>query len=319
MTVQLGVVMDPIQSIKMAKDTTFGMLLAAQARDWDIWYMEQADLWVKDGRAHARMRKLRVQEDPQHWFDFLEEKDAPLKELDALLMRKDPPFDMEFVYTTYALERAEEEGVLVLNKPQALRDANEKFYLSWFPQCAPETLITRSASRIKDFVLEHDRAVLKPLDGMGGASIFSLKADDPNLNVCIETVTKLGKSFAMVQKFIPEISQGDKRLLLIDGEPASYVLARIPPKGEFRGNLAVGGTGVAQPLSDRDRWIAEQVGPTLREKGMIFVGLDIIGDYLTEINVTSPTGMREINKAYKIDLGGQLMDAIQRKLDARNA
>jgi len=318
MTVQLGIVMDPLQSIKVAKDTTFAMMLAAQSRGWDLWYMEQGDIWVKDGSPPARMRQVRVQDHPLHWFDILSDKLAPLRDLDAILMRKDPPFDMEYIYTTYALERAETEGVLVFNKPQALRDANEKFYLSWFPQCAPETLITRSSAQIKDFVQQHYRAVLKPLDGMGGASIFSLKADDPNLNVCIETVTRLGRAFAMVQQYVPEITLGDKRLLLIDGEPAPYVLARIPQGTDFRGNLAVGGKGVAQPTSERDRWIAQQVGPTLREKGMIFVGLDIIGDYLTEINVTSPTGMREINKAYDTDLGGQLMDAIQRKLDAHS-
>ena len=319
MSYHIGVVMDPIQRINIAKDTTFGMLLAAQARGWSIWYMEQDDLWIRDGSPSARMRLLRVQEDAKDWYHFEEEKEAPLRDLDALLMRKDPPFDMEFVYTTYLLERAEEEGVLVLNRPQALRDANEKLYTAWFPQCTPPTLVTRSAARLKAFLQEHDRAVIKPLDGMGGTSIFSLRVGDPNVNVCIETLTQGGRRFAMIQRYLPEITAGDKRILLIDGEPVPYALARIPQGDEFRGNLAVGGKGVAQPLSERDRWIAEQVGPVVREKGMIFVGLDVIGDYLTEINVTSPTGMREINKAYKLDLGGQLMEAIERKLKARQA
>ncbi|MEM1007431.1 MAG: glutathione synthase [Myxococcota bacterium] len=314
MTVQIGVVMDPIQSITTYKDTTFAMLLAAQAKGWQVWYMQQKDLWCRDGRTWATMQHLWVKDDAQHWFTLGEAQEQPLASLDVVLMRKDPPFDMEYVYTTYLLERAEEEGLLVLNKPQALRDANEKCYTAWFPEHTAPTLIARHAKRIKDFLQEHQHIVLKPLDGMGGKSIFSLKQGDPNVNVCIETLTDNGSRFAMAQRYLPEIQSGDKRILLIDGEVVPYALARIPTGDEFRGNLAVGGKGVAQPISAQERKIAEQIGPKLNELGMIFVGLDVIGEYLTEINVTSPTGLRELDAAYDLDLGGQLMDAIAKRL-----
>ncbi|OGI43645.1 MAG: glutathione synthase, partial [Candidatus Muproteobacteria bacterium RBG_16_64_11] len=283
---KLGVVMDPIGSIAFHKDSTLAMLLEAQARGWELHYMEQADLFLRDGEAHARRRHLRVFADPGRWFEFGAESTAPLAALDVVLMRKDPPFDMQYVYTTYLLERAEAAGVLVVNKPQSLRDCNEKLFTAWFPQCTPPTLVTRAAARIRDFLAEHGDIILKPLGAMGGASVFRLRTGDPNVNVAIETLTRDETEYAMAQRFIPEIASGDKRILLVDGEPVPYALARVPAPGETRGNLAAGGRGVGVPLSERDRWICGQVGPVLRERGLLFVGLDVIGAWLTEINVT---------------------------------
>ena len=306
--------MDPIQNINIKKETSFAMLLAAQSRGYELFFMEMADLYMLDGTAYGTMKPLTVKDDPNDWFSLGEQMDVPLTDLDTILMRKDPPFDTEFIYATYMLEQAEQGGTLIVNKPQSLRDANEKLFTAWFPQCTPDTLVTRSEAKIRDFYQTHGDIILKPLDGMGGASIFRVKPNDPNLGVIIETLTDYGKVFAMAQRFIPDITTGDKRILMIDGEPIDYCLARIPAKGETRGNLAAGGTGVAQPLSDSDRWIAEQVGPTLKEKGLIFVGLDVIGDKLTEINVTSPTCIKEIENAYDVDITGKLFDAIESKL-----
>ncbi len=314
MTVHLGVVMDPIAAITPRKDTTLAMLLAAQARGWHLHYLEMADLWLRDGRAFGRMRALRVHDDDRHWFELQEERIAPLAELDVVLMRKDPPFDMEYVYATYLLEQAEQEGLLVVNRPRSLRDANEKLFTAWFPECTPPTLVCRDMARLKEFVLEQVDTILKPLDGMGGTSIFRLRTGDPNLNVIIETITRHGQRYVMAQRFIPEVDQGDKRILLIDGEPVPYALARIPASGETRANLATGGTGVGRPLSPRDRWICEQVGPVLRDKGLLFVGLDVIGDFLTEINVTSPTGARELDRQFGLSIGDQVMACIDRKI-----
>jgi glutathione synthase len=311
---KLGVVMDPIGSIAFHKDSTLAMLLEAQARGWELHYMEQADLFLRDGEAHARRRRLRVFADPGHWFEFGTESTAPLAALDVILMRKDPPFDMQYVYTTYLLERAEAAGVLVVNKPQSLRDCNEKLFTAWFPQCTPPTLVTRDAARIRDFLAEHGDIILKPLGAMGGASVFRLRAGDPNVNVAIETLTRDATEYAMAQRFIPEIASGDKRILLVDGEPVAYALARVPAPGETRGNLAAGGRGVGVPLSERDRWICGQVGPVLRERGLLFVGLDVIGAWLTEINVTSPTCVRELDALYGLNIGGRLLDAIAARL-----
>ncbi len=311
--------MDPIGSIKIKKDSTFAMLLAAQARGWTIRYMEQADLFLRDGQTYARQRSLKLFDDSQTWFELGEESTEALATLDVLLMRKDPPFDMEYVYTTYLLERAEEAGVLIINKPRSLRDANEKLFTAWFPQCTPPTLVARRGDTIRRFLGEHGDIILKPLDGMGGMSIFRLRQNDPNVSVVIETLTVNQTRFIMAQRFIPEIAQGDKRILLIDGQPVPYALARIPALGETRGNLAAGGKGVGMPLSDRDRWICAQVGPTLRDKGLLFVGLDVIGDYLTEINVTSPTCIRELDGLYNLNIGSQLMDAITARLSNRQA
>ena len=311
---RLGVVMDPIGSINIKKDSTFAMLLEAQARGWEIHYMELGDLFLRDGAACARRRPLKVFEDPSRWFEFGPEATSVLSELDVILMRKDPPFDMEYVYATYLLEQAEAAGVLVVNKPRSLRDANEKLFTAWFPQCTPPTLVTRQAALIRDFLAEHQDIILKPLDGMGGASVFRLRREDPNVNVVLETLTHKETRYAMAQRFIPEITQGDKRILMVDGEPIPYALARIPAAGETRGNLAAGGTGTGVALSERDRWICREVGPTLRERGLLFVGLDVIGDYLTEINVTSPTCIREIDAGAGTNIAGLLLDAIEPRL-----
>ena len=314
MSVKLGVVMDPIGDINTKKDSSLAMLLAAQARGWSLHYMEVSDLYVRDGEAAARMRSLSVTDSPDGWFELGADEDRPLSELDVLLMRKDPPFDMEFVYATYVLERAEAGGVLVVNKPSSVRDANEKFFTAWFSQCCPPTLVTRRHASLHRFLEEHQDMVVKPLDGMGGASIFRVSSTGANTNVIFETLTAHESRFAMAQRYIPEIVDGDKRLLMIDGEPLPYVLARVPGPGDMRGNLAAGATGVGRELSERERWIAGQVGPVLREKGLIFVGLDIIGDYLTEINVTSPTCIRELDGFFGLDIAGQLMDTIAAKL-----
>jgi glutathione synthase len=316
MTRTLGVVMDPIAAIHVKKDSTLAMLLAAQKRGWTIRYMEQGDLFLKDDIALARARALQVFDDEQRWYQLGEARVQPLAEFDAILMRKDPPFDIEYVYTTYLLELAEARGTLVVNNARALRDANEKLYCARFPQCIPPTLVTRDAVRIKDFLRQHGDIVVKPLHTMGGRSVFRLRDGDQNTNVVLETMTDHGARFTLAQKYLPEIASGDKRILLIDGEPVPYALARIPAEGELRGNLAAGGTGVGVPLSERDRWICAQVAPRLRADGLLFVGLDVIGDYLTEINVTSPTCIRELDKLYGLDIAGQLMDAIEHRLTA---
>ncbi|HET7395503.1 MAG TPA: glutathione synthase [Gammaproteobacteria bacterium] len=314
---RLGVVMDPIEAIKPAKDTTLAMLLAAQARGWELLYMEQADLYLQAGEARARLRKLSVWDAPAGWFQLGEEHDEALGHLDVILMRTDPPVDAEFIYSTYILERAETAGALVINRPQALRDANEKAFTAWFPDCCPPTLMSRSMVRLRDFLAEHGKIVVKPLDGMGGASVFVLDRQDPNISVVLETLTRRGKRLAVAQQYLPEITSGDKRILLIDGEPVPYALARVPAPGESRGNLAAGGQGIGVPLSERDRWICAQVAPALRQRGLLFVGLDVIGDYLTEINVTSPTCVRELDKLYGLDIAGQFLDVVANKLAER--
>lgn len=310
MTMNIGFVMDPIGAINIKKDTTFAMLLAAQERGWCLHYMELNDLFVRDGVSHARTRTVQVRDDPDGWFTLSEPRTSPLESLDVIMMRKDPPFNMEYVYATYILERAEAAGVLVINKPQSLRDANEKMYTSWFPQCCPPTLVTRGHQRLRAFLQEQQDIVVKPLDGMGGASIFRVTLDEPNTNVIFETLTMDQTRFVMAQRYIPEITRGDKRILLIDGEPVEYALARVPAEGDLRGNLAAGARGVGADLSERDRWICAQVGPVLRDKGLVFVGLDVIGDYLTEINVTSPTCIRELDAIYGLGIAGRLMDHI---------
>jgi len=315
--IKLGIVMDPIKDINIKKDSSFAMLLAAQSRGYEIFYMEMQDLALLQGEAWAKMRPLKVQEDPTDWYQLGEATDTPLKELDVILMRKDPPFDTEYIYATYMLERAEEAGVLIVNKPQSLRDANEKLFTAWFSQFTPTTLVSSDPQRLRAFHAQHGDVILKPLDGMGGTSIFRVKQDDPNLGVIIETLTNYGQNYAMAQVFIPEITKGDKRILVIDGEPVPYCLARIPKKGETRGNLAAGGSGVAQPLSESDRAIARALGPELKKRGLIFVGLDVIGDKLTEINVTSPTCIKEIEAAFDVNITGMLMNAIEQRLQQK--
>ena len=311
---RIGVVMDPIESITPKKDSSLAMLLEAERRGAEIHYLQQGDLKLVAGVAMGRSRLLNVRDDDHDWYDIGAESEILLGDLDAILMRKDPPFDMEYVYTTYILGRAEEAGALIVNNPQALRDMNEKAYTAWFPQCAPLTLITRSMQEMKAFLAEHTRIVVKPLDGMGGKSIFVVKADDKNANVIFETLTDNGSRFAMAQVFIPEISAGDKRILLIDGEPVPYSLARIPSADDNRGNLVMGAVGEGRELTKREAWICAEVGPVLRERGVIFCGIDVIGDYLTEINVTSPTGIRELDRIFELNIAGQLFDAIETKL-----
>lgn len=314
MTIKLGVIMDPIGSINFHKDSTLAMLLAAQKRGWELFYMEQADLFLRDSRCHAQLSQLQVREDALDWFSLSERQATSLNDLDVLLMRKDPPVDMEYMYTTFLLELAETQGLMVVNRPSGLRDASEKLYTAWFPQCCPPTLVSRDIQLLKSFVEEHGDVIVKPLNGMGGASVFRILQDDPNRNVILETITDNGRQTAMAQCFIPEIAQGDKRILMIDGKPYPHALARIPAAGETRGNLAAGGIGKGVDLGDRDQWICEQVGPTLRDQGLLFVGLDVIGDYLTEINVTSPTCIRELDNIYGTDIAEQLMDTIASRL-----
>lgn len=311
MKIKLGIVMDPIEQININKDTSFAMLLEAQTRGWEIHYMQLNDLYLRNGRAFARTRQLKVQRDAQQWYAFAGEQNIALEELNVILMRKDPPFDQEYIYATYLLECAESRGVTVINKPQSLRDANEKLYTAWFPQCCADTLVAREPQLIREFLIEHQQIILKPLDGMGGASIFHLRINDPNISVILEIMTQHKQRFVMAQKYLPQIKDGDKRILLVNGEPVPYALARIPAKGETRGNLAAGGTAEGRELTERDYWIAAQVGPTLKEKGLIFVGLDVIGDYLTEINVTSPTCVQELDRQYNINISATLMDYIE--------
>ena len=309
-----AVVMDPISGIKPYKDSTFAMLLEAQDRGHQLLYMESSDIEFEDGEVWARMAPLEVRDNNDDWFTLGERQHRRLAEVDILLMRKDPPFNMDYIYTTYLLELAQKQGVLVVNDPQSLRDANEKCFTTWFPQCCVPMAITRNTSTIRGFVEKHGLSVIKPLDGMGGESIFQLSPDDPNLNVIIETVTRADTEQIMVQRYIPEITQGDKRILLVNGKPAPYALARIPGEGDFRGNLAKGGSGVAVPLSDRDYWICEQVAPELKRRGIMFAGLDVIGEWLTEINVTSPTCIRELDEAHGLNIAGDLFDALETRL-----
>ncbi|MDA1342329.1 MAG: glutathione synthase [Proteobacteria bacterium] len=311
MPIKLGMVMDPIDRINIKKDTSFAMLLEAQARGWELHYMELGNLYLRNGKAYAKTRTLTVQRNEKQWFNFVAEQGIALDSLDVIIMRKDPPVDQEYLYATYILELAEHAGVYVVNKPQSLRDANEKLFTAWFPQCCTETLVTRDADTIKQFLHELGEIIVKPLDGMGGASIFHLREGDPNLSVILETMTQHNSRQVMAQKYLPEIKDGDKRILMINGEPVPYCLARIPASGESRGNLAAGGTGQGRALSDQDRWIANQVGPTLREKGLVFVGLDVIGSTLTEINVTSPTCVQELDKQFDLNISGLLMDHIE--------
>ena len=308
---KIGIVMDPIESITPYKDSSLAMLLEAQRRDSEIHYFQQGDLKLLSGRAIGHSQRLKVTDDNSDWFETSDTAEVDLGDLDAILMRKDPPFDMEYIYTTYILDRAREAGALIVNHPQALRDMNEKAYTAWFPECTPITLITRSMAEMRAFLAEHDRIVVKPLDGMGGRSIFVVKKGDNNANVIFETLTDFGKQFAMAQVYIPEISLGDKRVLLVNGETVPYALARIPSDDDNRGNLVMGATGVGQELSAADIAICERVGPVLRDAGVLFAGIDIIGDYLTEVNVTSPTGIREIDKQFDLNIAALLFDAIE--------
>ena len=309
----IAVVMDPIERINTAKDTSFALMLEAQRRGYDLFYVEPGSLSVQHALAHGRLATLKIKDVKNQYFELGEWQNTPLSSVDAVLMRKDPPVDDQFIHDTQILSLAESQGVLVVNRAQGLRDMNEKLTTLLFPQCCPETLVSRSMTDLKEFIRRHGDTVVKPLNGMGGKSIFRIRHGDGNANVILETLTDSG-SLTMAQKFIPEIAQGDKRILLVDGEPVPYVLARIPQGDEFRGNLAAGGRGQGQPLSERDRWIAQQVGPWLKENGMLFVGLDVIGDYLTEVNVTSPTCVRELDAQFGLNIAGLLFDAIDARL-----
>jgi len=317
MTIKIGVVMDPIDQLNYKKDSTLAMLWAAQAKDWQLFYMEQKDLYLDQGVARASMARLTVFHDPDRWFSLEPHEQKDLAELDVILMRKDPPFDNEYIYSTYILEAAERLGTLIVNRCQSLRDCNEKVFATQYPQCCPPVLVSADNERLKAFYLQHEDVIFKPLDGMGGTSIFRVKPGDSNLSVILETLTNFGELTIMAQRYIPQIVDGDKRILMINGEAVPYCLARVPASGELRGNLAAGGEGRSQPLTERDQWIADQIGPTLVEKGLLFVGLDIIGDFLTEINVTSPTCIREIDAGYDLNIGARLMDCIEDTLKAR--
>lgn len=314
MAIKLGVIMDPISKIKIAKDTTFAMLLEAQKRQYEIYYFEPKDLFVKDGKSYGNAHRVSVTDNANDWYSLSEAQMIPLAALDVILMRKDPPFNMEFIYCTYMLELAENDGVLVVNKPASLRDANEKMFTSWFPQCCPPTLVTSNMDAIKQFASEHQDIIIKPLDGMGGASVLRLTPHDANLSVGIELLTEHGRKHIMAQKYIPEIKSGDKRILMVYGKPMPIALARIAKSGETRANIAAGGKGVTQALSERDKWICHEVADTLIDKGLFFVGLDVIGDYLTEINVTSPTCAREIQSACDVDIMEQFFNGIEQSL-----
>jgi len=314
MTIKLGVVMDPISQVNVKKDSSMAMMFEAQKRGYEIYYMEMKDLYLDQGQCRATAQKLKVFDDSEHWYELEEVNDIAVSELDAVLMRKDPPFDTEFIYATYMLERAEVEGTLIVNKPQSLRDCNEKLFTAWFADLTPRTLVTRNNDKIREFHQLEKDIIIKPLDGMGGASIFRIKENDANVGVILETLTNHGNQYAMVQEFMPAIKDGDKRILIVNGEPMPYCLARIPAQGETRGNLAAGGRGEARPLSATDKLIAETIAPELKKRGLYFVGLDVIGDKVTEINVTSPTCIREIEAAYPINISGKLMDAIEENI-----
>lgn len=310
MTTTLGIIMDPIETIQPTHDSSFAMLLEAQRRNWTIFYMEQKDLFVKDHCVYAHTKRLQVKEDKKNWFSVIEQKTIALDSLNIILMRKDPPVDMDYIYTTQMLDLVAQHGTLVVNKPQGLRDFNEKLFIELFPQCIAPTLITSNAQQVREFWKVHHDIICKPLSGMGGHSVFRLKKNDPNFNVVIETLTRQGIQPMMAQRFIPEISAGDKRILLIDGQPIPYALARFAKAGETRANLAVGGRGTGVELTDRDRWICDQIGPTLRANGILFAGIDVIGDYLTEINITSPTCIRELDAQYNINISATLLDCL---------
>lgn len=315
MSITLGVIMDPIASITPYKDSTFAMMLEAQRRGWEIYYMTPEQLYLDQGKVRTQAQKVRVKDDNQNWYELAEKEDVSVTHFHIVLVRQDPPVDDNYLYCTYLLDMAEQEGVLVSNKPSSVRDCNEKLFATQFPQCTTPTLVTSSSELLRRFVAEHQDTIMKPLDGMGGSNIFRVVHGDPNLSVVAEVLTEHGTTPIMIQRFIPEITEGDKRILMINGEPVDYALARIPQQGETRGNIAAGGRGEGRELTERDRWICAQVGPTLKEKGLHFVGLDVIGDYLTEINVTSPTCIRELDAIYDINIAAGLLDFLESQLD----
>ncbi len=308
---KLGVVMDPVESINFKKDSTLAMMLEAQSKNHQIFYITTNSLFIDSGIAYASSSEIQLRDDPSDWFSLEEERVIRLKELDSILMRQDPPFNSDYIYNTYVLEMAQREGVNIFNDPRSLRDCNEKVFATEFPQCCTKHLVTSKKDLLTDFVIEHKDTVIKPLDGMGGASIFRLKSHDPNLNVILETITNHFAEKVMIQEYIPEIAEGDKRILVVNGEPMGAAIARIPAEGELRGNLAAGASAIARSLTERDMWICKEVGPSLVEKGLLLVGLDIIGDYLTEINVTSPTCFKEYKELCDIDVAKIFIESVE--------
>ncbi|MBW5290447.1 MAG: Glutathione synthetase [Candidatus Ruthia sp. Asou_11_S2] len=314
--IKIAVLMDDISTINPKKDSSLAMMLEASKRGWEIYTFDTADLFAQDGSVFADCAKTTVRDNLDHWFEKETNVVMVLDEFDVILMRKDPPFDMTYIYSTYLLEQAENIGVLVVNKPQSLRDANEKLFALNFPHCMPKTLVSANQSKIKAFIKTQNTAVIKPLDGMGGRDIFKFETHDTTIDAVLKRLTNNGKCPIMAQAFLPDIDKGDKRILLINGKPVDYALARIPAKGSFKGNLAAGAKGIGQPLSDRDRYLCEQITPTLKAKGLMFVGLDVIGDYITEINVTSPTCIRELDAQFNLNIAGELLDVIEQKISA---
>ena len=315
MSYRLGVVMDPIEQINIKKDSSFAMLLEAQRRHWSIYYWQACDMALQDQRVVAQVRPLRVKNNPGKWFELGASDQMPLSQMDVVFMRQDPPVDRGYIDATYLLELAAHQGVWVINRPDSLRDCNEKLFTAWFPDCCVPTLVSCSADQFIQFLDQHQHIVIKPLDGMGGQSVFILQKNDKNRNVIIETLTHRGRRLVMAQRFISEIATtGDKRILLIDGQPLDWALARFPDPADHRGNLAAGASAKAVLLSDRDRWLCAQVKAELRQRGLVFVGLDVIGDFITEINVTSPTGIREIDQQCPINVSAQLFDHIEQRL-----
>jgi len=314
---KLGVVMDAIQTIHVSHDSSLAMMFEAQKCGFELYYTEQHNLFLNEGVPYAKVKRIDVALDENNWFEFKDELSLPLEELDVILMRKDPPFDINYIYTTYLLEQAEHRGTLVVNKPTSLRDANEKLFTAWFPECCPKTLVTSQIDLIKAFLEKHQKIILKPLHGMAGQGIFCVDNQNPNIEVIVEILTHNGQSPIMAQRFIPEVKQGDKRIILIDGKPIPYAMLRKPKTGQIRSNFAAGGSYTIVELSDHDYWICEQIGKTLHDKGLIFVGIDVIGDYLTEINVTSPTGAREIENQSNIKIFERFMDKIESLLKTR--
>jgi len=319
MTIQCGIVMDPIESIHVNKDSTLAMMLEAQSRGWDLFYMQQHDIYFEKDQVYTSCYMISVKDDPNGWFELKDPQIKLLNQFDVILMRKDPPFNLEYIYTTYLLEIAKQQGTLIVNDPAALRDANEKAFTMWFPQCCPDTLISGDRQLLQNFFETHQDVVYKPLEGMGGNSVFRVQKREHNLNVIIEILTQNGSRTIMAQRYIPAIKKGDKRILLINGEPIPHAITRVPTKHDIRGNLAAGATAEPIELTERDHWICQQVGPILKKKGLLFVGIDVIGDYLTEINVTSPTCIREIDRFFSINISATLMDCIQEKLACKSS
>lgn len=311
---RLGVIMDPLESINIAKDSTVAMLMEAARRNYEIFYFPPNSLFLRDATPYGQACKLTLTQNAAKWYELGNVERMALAECDMILMRKDPPFNENYIYITYILDAAEKAGVLVINKPQALRDANEKVYATHFPQCIPPTLVTASPSQLQDFWQEQQDIVCKPLNTMGGRSIFRLAKTDVNSNTVFDLLTHEGSTMIMAQKFIPEITQGDKRILLVNGKPIPHALSRIPQKNDWRGNLAQGAKGQVQAFSEKDKWICAQLAPDIIARGLYFVGIDVIGDYLTEVNVTSPTGIREIEAATNINISAQLFDELEKLL-----